>query len=456
MITDVDTICAISSPPGVGGIAVIRISGPQAFEISDRIWKGRRLSGVESHTAHLGTVMDSEGTPLDQAVATVFRGPHSFTGEDTVEFSVHGSKWVQRELIETLVQAGARIAGPGEFTMRAFTSGNLGLTQAEAVADIIDSNSRAAHRLAMSQLRGSFARRLKVLHDRLLEAASLLELELDFSEEHEVFADREQIRQIVDEILAEVTRLGRSFRTGAAIKNGIPVAIIGQTNAGKSSLLNALLDDERAIVSDIHGTTRDTIEETIEIGDYTFRFIDTAGIRETGDEIEKIGITRSMDAINHARIILHVIDPSQTEDTGLSQHLSQVMARPDSPHLIRLINKADIHTGSADTPETIHISARTGQGLDNLRKTLVDIIADEQRAADADSGIIITNARHARTLAEAAKHAQLTLDALDTALPPDLTAEHLRDTLSTLSTLTGQITSQDILTTIFTRFCIGK
>ena len=273
-----DTICAISTPHGVGGIAVIRISGRDAIAIVDRLWKGRRLSESASHTAHLGTIVDDNGEILDQAVATVFRGPNSFTGEDVVELSVHGSKWIQRETINLLVRTGCRIADAGEFTRRAFASGRLDLAEAEAVADVIASSSRAAHRVAMRQMRGDFSGRLNSLREQLLELASLLELELDFSEEDVEFASRRKLLDLADEIHRVVTRLAATFATGSALKEGIPVSIVGATNVGKSTLLNRLLHDDRAIVSDIHGTTRDVIEDTMEIGGVLFRLIDTAGL----------------------------------------------------------------------------------------------------------------------------------------------------------------------------------
>lgn len=290
-----DTICAISTPPGVGGIAVIRISGPQAIAVADRVWHGKSLSETAGHTARFGRITDPSrgGEMLDEAVATVFRAPASFTGEDVVELSVHGSRYVQRRLLEMLTGNGARLAEAGEFTRRAFANGKMDLAQAEAVADVIASNSRASHRLAASQMKGCFSRRLEELRDKLLDLASLLELELDFSEEEVEFASRERLREIATEIHSEVSRLEKSFSAGSAIKDGIPVAIVGPTNAGKSSLLNLLLGEDRAIVSDIHGTTRDTIEDTLEIGDYLFRFIDTAGLRDTSDPIEALEIGRA-------------------------------------------------------------------------------------------------------------------------------------------------------------------
>lgn len=284
---DNDTICAVSTPAGTGGIAVARVSGPQAICIADRLWRGRRLTEATSHTAHYGSLTDLDGRTIDDCVATVFRAPRSFTGEDVVEFSIHGSIFVQKETINALVAAGARLAERGEFTRRAFASGKMDLAQAEGVADLIASRSRAAHDMAIKQMKGGFSKRLSQLHDTLLELASLLELELDFSEEDVEFASRGKLMAQAVEMRDEIKRLAASFDSGNAIKEGIPVAIVGPTNVGKSSLLNALVGDERAIVSDIHGTTRDLIEDTVNIGDYTFRFIDTAGLRDTSDRIEQ-------------------------------------------------------------------------------------------------------------------------------------------------------------------------
>lgn len=336
-----DTICAISTPHGSGGIAVARISGPEAFAITDKIWKGKKLGDVKSHTVHLGEVMDSDGAVLDQAVAAVFKAPASYTSEDTVELSVHGSRWIQRELIKSLIKAGARLAERGEFTSRAFAAGRFDLAEAEAVADLIASSSRAAHRIALNQMRGSVSKRLDKLREDLIQLASLLELELDFSEEDVEFASRERLLALATETKNEIERLVGTFNTGSAIKDGIPVAIIGRTNAGKSSLLNALLGDDRAIVSDIHGTTRDIVEDTLEIGDYLVRFQDTAGLRQTDDAIERIGIDRSYKAACTARIVIHVMDGTAAESNDCSD-ISDI----EPNRIITVFNKIDI----ADSP----------------------------------------------------------------------------------------------------------
>ncbi len=327
------TIVAISTPYGTGGIAVVRLSGSDALEIADRAWRGKPLSSVPSHTAHLGTITaDDSGAALDQAVATVFRAPNSFTGEDTVEFSVHGSKWIQRQVVERLVSLGAVPAGPGEFTQRAFMNGRMDLAQAEGVADLIAASSRAAHRLAMSQVSGGFSTRLNQLRERLIELASLLELELDFSEEDVEFADRTRLREIADETLALIERLVSTYDSGRAFKEGVPVAIAGRPNAGKSTLLNALLGEDKAIVSDVPGTTRDVIEDTREINGILFRFYDTAGLRDTDDTVERIGIDRARDAISRAAIVLWVIDAS-TPPAELAAQLKEAEVQINAHHL---------------------------------------------------------------------------------------------------------------------------
>ncbi len=461
-----DTICAISTPHGSGGIAVIRVSGPDAVKIVDSLWKGHSLDDAATHTAHYGEIFDPErpDTPVDQCVVTIFRGPRSYTGEDVVEISVHGSVWIQREMVRLLVAHGCRPAERGEFTRRALMNGRMDLTQAEGIADVIASSSRAAHRIAMSQMKGSISRRLSDLRDSLINISSLLELELDFSEEDVEFADRSRLVSLAGEILVELKRLHSSFSDGRAIKEGIPVVIAGATNAGKSSLLNALLNDDRAIVSDIHGTTRDTIEETIEIGDYLFRFIDTAGLRDTSDEIEKIGIRRSHDAISRARLLLLVIDAT----AGLSaRHLDplSITANADDGAIIA-INKTDVadedsirslidslRSTTGDKYPIVEISAKTGQNIDRLTGMLLK--KAESFCSNGSDGTI-TNLRQALALEESVESTQRLMEALQSDLPTDLVAQHLRDTLTNLSTITGTITSTEILNTIFTRFCVGK
>lgn len=457
-----DTICAISTAPGVGGIAVIRVSGPQSRQIVDRIWHGKRLENVASHTAHLGSIVDETGEVIDSAVATVFCSPASFTGDDVVELSVHGSAWIQRETVQLLVRQGCRIAEPGEFTRRAFAAGKLDLAEAEAVADVIASSSRAAHRMAMSQMRGEFSRRLETLRDRLLDLASLLELELDFSEEDVEFASREKLKSLADEIHGVVAKLASSFATGAALKEGVPVAIVGATNAGKSTLLNRLLGDDRAIVSDIHGTTRDIVEDTIEIGPYLIRFRDTAGLRTTTDTIENIGIERSQAAARSASVVIYMVDPLAATDVANISNSLDGIAQSD---VIIAVNKADIApTEATETAKTLAeafpsatlltISAKERTTLASLCEAILYHI--ETQVLDSENDVIVTNARHAEALRNAADAASAVSQAIDAGLPADLIAQDLRATIHYLSSITGEITPTEVLSTIFSRFCIGK
>lgn len=445
------TIVAVSTPPGVGGIAVIRLSGPDAVSIADKIWNGKKLSSVKSHTVHLGTIKDTKGQELDQAVATVFIAPASFTGQNTVEFAVHGSTYVQRELVQALIFAGAKVAEPGEFTRRAFLSGKMELTRAEAVADIIAADSRAAHRLAMSQLGGAFSNRLKDLRAKLLNLVTLMELELDFAEEEVNFADRSDLRLRIVEIREHIYRLLSTFAAGTAIKQGVKVVLAGPTNAGKSSLLNAIVGSDRAIVSDIHGTTRDTIEDTAYIGDYLFRFIDTAGLRDTSDPIEQMGIERSRTAVREANIVVSVIDGTDINPGLESLDIVNDLICETQQHII-VVNKSDISANTADIPGAIILSAVSLHGLDKLKTVLCDYIKRQDSAAD----IIITNQRHAEALQRALDACDKMLGALDAGYPTDLVARDGREVIDALAELTGEITSTEILTTIFSRFCIGK
>ena len=479
---------------------MVRVAGPGAIDAVASLWRGTDLRKAASHTAHLGTITDpGSGEPVDQAVATVYRAPRSYTGDDTVELSLHGSVWVQREVIRLLCAIpGVRTADPGEFTRRAYASGRIDLAQAEAVADIIGSRSRAEARLAMSQLRGSFSKGIGRLRTSLLELASLLELELDFSEEDVEFASRTRLRQLAEQVSGNLESLHASYASGHAIKEGIPVAIIGATNAGKSSLLNALVGDERAIVSPIHGTTRDIVEDTITLGDYRLRLMDTAGLRDTTDPIEAIGIARSRAAADRAALILHVTDAtespnhphkaeaakSDSEPTRKSEaeaeaeptRKCEAEAKPNATPIIQVINKIDLlphpsetanksdgeaephprkSDGEAEPTRRCLTSAKTGQGIETLRQTILETI-ERRIAIGTNPDMIVTNERQANALHQAAQSAQRIVEALDNGLPGDLIAQDLRETLHHLGEITGEITTPEILTTIFTRFCIGK
>lgn len=488
------TICAISTPPGIGGIAVARLSGPQAIAIANHIWRGCDLTQATTHTAHLGLITDPQtGETLDQAVATLFRGPRSFTGDDVVELSIHGSQWIQSELINLLIRQGATLAEPGEFTRRAFASGRLDLAEAEAVADVIASTSRASHRVAMSQMRGNFSRALASLHDQLLNLASLLELELDFSEEEVEFANRTQLLQLSTATLAEIDRLASSFATGNALRQGIPAAIIGEPNAGKSSILNLLLGDNRAIVSDIPGTTRDTIEDTATIGPLTYRFIDTAGLRHTTDPVEALGIERAWQKAATATLILWVIDTTTLTPTYLTSFATQLSAHlPSTTPILPILNKTDLipapstepspspteasEANSTPTPAShsellatlrattlpsllppVEFSAATRAALSTLRESISAAArAALPQGAESPDAAIVTNARHYQALLHASSSLRRVVEGLSTTLPSDLIAQDLRETLHHLATITGTITTPDILANIFTRFCIGK
>lgn len=443
-------ICAVSTPPGRGGIAVIRVSGPDAISIVDKIWEGKPLSNVDSHTAHLGNVKDCHGRFLDQSVATVFRAPKSYTGEDVVEIAVHGSQYIQRTLLQALIETGARIAEPGEFTQRAFINGKLDLIEAEAVADIIASSSRASHSLAASQLNGSFSTHIDSLREELIKLASLLELELDFSEEDIAFADRNQLESIAKEIIAHVSKLINTFSYGQSIKDGIRVAIVGRPNAGKSSLLNSLIESNRAIVSNIPGTTRDSIEETYDIEGVTFRFIDTAGIRDTSDPIERLGIDRTYSNIKDARIIISLIDPEESEADAKKQYeeIESIMA--SGATIITVYSKSDLYN---EKPDGVAVSVVSEEGLNELKQRLYEIAIE---GMPDDESMVVTNARHFSALTSARSALLNVVDAINNGLTADLIAEHLREAIDNIGAITGAITSGDVLKSIFENFCIGK
>lgn len=503
------TICAPATIPGTGAISIIRVSGEDSLAIADKVIdvKGESLSETEGYRLRYGTIFADDGSVLDNVIVSVFRAPHSYTGENSVEISCHASRFIVNEVLELLVNAGARIAAPGEFTRRAFVNGKMDLAQAEAVADVIASQSAAAHRVAMNQLKGGFSSELKTLREKLLTMTSLLELELDFSEEDVEFASRSELGALVEETLTHIVRLTDSFSRGNAIKNGVPVAIVGATNTGKSTLLNALLGEERAIVSDIAGTTRDTIEETLNLGGVMFRFIDTAGIRETDELVEKIGIERTFKKLDEASIVLGMTDLSRGEDSVLADAeyiWSKVNACGTGREFLLLVNKCDVDgiesvaagfagtgsragfagTGSgAGYVETgseagcagkagkmarieaalrekgivtkmIPISAKTGSGLPELTEALAEI--GRRITGDTDE-TLVTNIRHYEALSRAATALGRVRDGLKVAtLPPDLIAQDLREALYHLGEIVGEISTDEVLGNIFRKFCIGK
>ena len=463
-----ETICALATAPG-GALGIIRVSGPQAFDAVSAIC-AIRCDAVGANTTHYARIVDHDAasqhqTVIDETLVTVFRAPHSYTGEDSVEISCHGSRYILNKVLELLVQHGCRMANPGEYTMRAYLNGKLDLSQAEAVADLIASTNQATHQMAMSQLRGGISTELSRLREQLLKLTSLLELELDFSDHEDLeFADRSELLSVAKNIDIHVTRLAKSFETGQAIKQGIPVAIVGKTNVGKSTLLNRLLKDDRAIVSDIHGTTRDTIEDTIDINGITFRFIDTAGIRQTTDTIEQIGIDRTYAAIAKARIVIWMVDeePSQEELAkmeSLSENKQLIIAR-------NKIDKAESKPFTLANIPLIEISAKHNQNIDQLEQAIYQA-ADIPVLSDTD--IIVTNARHHDALVRAQGHLHRVIEGMgakmvngqwsmvNESLSGDLLSEDLRLTLDTLSEITGgQITPNEVLGNIFKNFCVGK
>ena len=498
------TICAPATIPGTGAISIIRVSGEDSLAIADKVIdvKGESLSETEGYRLRYGTIFADDGSVLDNVIVSVFRAPHSYTGENSVEISCHASRFIVNAVLEILVNAGARIAAPGEFTRRAFVNGKMDLAQAEAVADVIASQSAASHKVAMNQLKGGFSSELRVLREKLLTMTSLLELELDFSEEDVEFASRSELGALVEETLTHIVRLTDSFSRGNAIKNGVPVAIVGATNTGKSTLLNALLGEERAIVSDIAGTTRDTIEETLNLGGVMFRFIDTAGIRETDEVVEKIGIERTFRKLSEASIVLGMTDLSRGEDSVLADAeyiWGKVNASSSDREFVLLVNKCDVNgiesvaagsgagyveTGSeagcagvssgagyADkagkmarieaalrekgiVAKMIPISAKTGSGLPELTEALAEI--GRRITGDTDE-TLVTNIRHYEALSRAATALGRVRDGLKVAtLPPDLIAQDLREALYHLGEIVGEISTDEVLGNIFRKFCIGK
>ena len=449
-----DTICALATNPG-GALGIIRISGSQSLEILSRVFS-KNLSNAEPNTIHYGHIKD--GTEIiDEVLVSIFRTPHSYTGEDSAEISCHGSHYILNKVLELLIQNGCRMAQPGEYTQRAFLNGKMDLSQAEAVADLIASGNKATHQIAMSQLRGNFSSELSRLREQLLKLTSLLELELDFSDHEDLeFADRSELLDIANKINKRITYLAHSFETGQALKNGIPVAIVGKTNVGKSTLLNKLLRDDRAIVSSVHGTTRDTVEDVIDIQGITFRFIDTAGIRQTTDEVEQIGISRTYAAIQKARIILWLIDEKPTDND-----LQEILQLCKGKSLIIMQNKIDKPETTIDSSLFPHhtsflkISAKKGTNIDQLEQAIFES-ANIPELSDQD--IIVTSARQYHSLLSAQNNLSRVLTSLESGLSGDLVSEDLRLVLDDLADITGQgrIVTNEVLGNIFTHFCVGK
>ena len=461
-----DTIAAISTAPGVGGIAVMRISGNQSIEIVSSIFKANKkdveIKTASAYQAIYGTIYECE-EEIDKVVVSLFRAPHSFTGEDVVEISCHGSIYIQQRILSLLINKGCRLATAGEFTQRAFFNGKMDLSQAEAVADLINSQTKAAHSVALNQMKGTFSNKLSLLREKLLHLVSLLELELDFGDHEELeFADRKELIQISNELYNEIKKLTSSFSTGNAIKNGIPVSIIGNTNVGKSTLLNHLIGEEKAIVSDIPGTTRDIIEDVVNINGISFRFIDTAGIRSTSDTIEKIGIERSYNAINHSQIVIWVIDGSNYEIEKIND-IKQYLLE-SGKIIITVINKIDIATQQqldtiklhlSDTLNNILlISAKKEQYIEELINLLYEKAGISE---DINNDIIVNNVRHYEALQHSLESIERIIEGLNNNIPSDFIAQDARETIHYLSEITGgEITTPEVLSNIFSKFCIGK
>ena len=461
-----DTICALATANGMGAIAVIRISGPEAISKVAQIYQSKfnttkSLNDADSHTIHLGYVMDGD-TIVDEALFSIFKNPHSYTGEDVVEISTHGSIYIQQKVLELLNKIGIRNANPGEYTFRAFWNGKMDLTQAEAVADLIASDSKASHEIAIKQMRGGFSNQIKDLREQMINFAALMELELDFPEEDVKFADRTQFYALLNELQSILKRLADSFAFGNVIKNGVPVAIVGAPNAGKSTLLNALLNEERAIVSEIEGTTRDTIEETIYIDGIGFRFIDTAGIREANDTIERIGIEKTFEKIDNATIIIYLYDANITSDNQISNQLDDLQGK--GKIIFNVANKIDVTNNESAISDAIkqefkdivhiEISAKDHFNIEALKENLIHQIKLKGTSQD---DTIVTNSRHLEALQNTLSQIGKIKQGMDVGLPGDLLAMDIREALTYLGHITGEIdVDQDILGTIFGKFCIGK
>lgn len=463
---DQATICAIATAPGMGAIATIRLSGEDAIQITDKVFqarkKSKKLTEQPANSIHFGTIRDNDEI-VDEVLVNLFKAPFSFTGENVVEIGCHGAIYIQQRILELLLKNGARMAKPGEFTQRAFLNGKMDLSQAEAVADLIASTNASAHKLALSQMRGGFSKEISKLREQLLHFIALIELELDFSEEDVEFADRAELVKLTNTIEQLIGKLANSFQLGNAIKNGIPVSIVGETNVGKSTLLNGLLNEEKAIVSDIHGTTRDIIEDVINIEGTAFRFFDTAGIRETTDEIETIGIERTYSKLDQAKIVLLVLDLSNPLEL-MVQRLGKIRERINSQQLIIVGNKADLggkkkinallaEIALAENEDIVFISAKGGQNMESLIELLKENAGVGQIESD---DVIVTNLRHYEALKKAHEAVLHVINGLETGISGDFLAQDIRECLHYLGEITGEISTDEILGHIFKNFCIGK
>ena len=457
-----DNICALATASGMGAIAVIRVSGPDAIALCTPLFKsvkeGKSLLNQKTHTIHLGTIMD--GTQLvDEVLVSVFKGPNSYTGENIVEISCHGSNYIQQQILQLLIKNGCRTAEPGEFTFRAFMNGKMDLSQAEAVADLISSSNEKSHDLALSQMRGGFSSEIQALRKELIKFASLIELELDFSTEDVEFADRKELDGLLNKLKMVLRKLVDSFALGNVLKNGIPVAIVGEPNVGKSTLLNALLNEDRAIVSEIAGTTRDTIEDELVIDGMSFRFIDTAGIRETNDTIESIGIEKTFDKIKQSKVVLYLFDASTANSEMVHAEILKLEEHTNGKQLIAVANKVDkgylpsIESSFGDLPNVLFISAKHKNNVERLKELLTEKV--KQGLLNNDD-VIISNSRHFEALTKALEHVVLVQEGLGIGVSGDLLAMDIRQSLHHLGEVTGEITTDDLLDSIFRDFCIGK
>ncbi len=445
-----DTICALATGSGLGAIAIIRVSGSEAINICKKVFS-KNIADVKSHTIHFGTI-NNKVDVIDEVLLSIFRNPHSFTGEDVIEISCHGSVFIQQQILQLLTKNGARMANPGEFTLRAFTNGKMDLSQAEAVADLIASESKKAHQIAINQMRGGFSDDLKKLREQLINFASLIELELDFSEEDVEFANREQFNELLLLIKEKLTKLIDSFQLGNVIKNGIPVAILGAPNVGKSTLLNAVVNEDRAIVSEIAGTTRDTIEDVINIEGMQFRFIDTAGLRDTKDTIEKIGIQKALEKAEKAKVIIYLLDAT-TDFKAQEKEIGKIKKLQNK--MIVVVNKTDLNPNICETLKKknyLFISAKNKDGIEDLTNTLISII-DTNLSSDET---IISNSRHQEELSKTLVEIIAVIQGLNNDISGDLLAINIRQALYHLGLITGEVTTDDLLGNIFSKFCIGK